>query len=222
MYSTNEEGIIVALVLLVLYLIILGLGIACYVMNAVALQTLGKRRMMQYPWMAWLPFASLYLLGSLVDDYDERNGIKRKWKITLLVLGIVAVGVLVVAYFGLIAWVMTITIFGVEYPTVDPSAVLSGLAVIYIFLIVAMSVAMTQAFCKAICIYKIFESTVPEKAVKYLLLTLLVPMAQSICLMRCRNKGYSKEWIHEPTYPAYPSVEQDTSTEEHTKSNNEL
>jgi len=41
-----------------------------------------------------------------------------------------------------------------------------------------------------ICFFKIFESTVPEKALKYFLLSLLLPLAQPICLFLCRNKGY--------------------------------
>ena len=43
----------------------------------------------------------------------------------------------------------------------------------------------------------------PEKSVKYLLLSLLVPVAKSICLLRCRNQGYEKIIVPEPVYPTY-------------------
>ena len=46
-------------------------------------------------------------------------------------------------------------------------------------------------YLKIICTFKLFESTVPEKAVKYLILSILVPLASPICLFRCRNQGYS-------------------------------
>ena len=38
--------------------------------------------------------------------------------------------------------------------------------------------------------FKIFESTVPDKALKYFLISLVVPFAAPICLFLCRNKGY--------------------------------
>ena len=67
---------------------------------------------------------------------------------------------------------------------------LTFMIVIYVVMIIFAILATAKSFCQTICIYKIFESTVPKKAVKYLLLYLLVPLAGPICLLRCKDKGY--------------------------------
>ena len=48
---------------------------------------------------------------------------------------------------------------------------------------------------------------------KYLLISLLVPLGQSICLLICRNKGYEKVLVPNPVDPTYPEVTQVEATE---------
>ena len=61
----------------VLYLIanILGGGVvplvtlAIYVFTALSLYTIAQRRGLHCPWLAWIPVANLWLMGSLSDQY---------------------------------------------------------------------------------------------------------------------------------------------------------
>ena len=64
-----------------------------------------------------------------------------------------------------------------------------------------------------VCLYKVFESTVPEKAIKYFLVSLLVPLGKSICLLRCRNQGYEKIIVTNPVSPANPDEAQAVGSE---------
>lgn len=190
-YSSTESTVAVAVivVVLLLYLVIIGLGLASYIMNALALYKIADRRQIPNPWMAWLPFTSDWLIGSIVDDYDGRNGIKRKWRVVLLTLSLISVVGFIVIYVALIVWAVTIAVM---YANTEPplAQTISTVVVMYVILIVIAMLAIAQSFCQAICVYKIFESTVPEKAVKYLLLYLLVPLAGPICLLKCKDKGY--------------------------------
>ena len=101
--TESEEMLAVGVILIVLliYLVIMGIGLASYIMNALALYKIADRRKIPNPWMAWLPFTSDWLIGSIVDDYDGRNGIKRKWRVLLLTLSLGSVVGLVVAYIGM-------------------------------------------------------------------------------------------------------------------------
>lgn len=204
LYTVDEEKtlILVVCIMLVVYLFLIGFGIASYIMNSLALHKIASRRQIPNPWLAWIPVASSWLIGSIVDEYDGKNGLKRKWRVVLLTLSIISVGGIVAGYIGLVAWAVKMSMQS-ELMGADIAGSIGIFVVFYVFLIVAAIVAAAQGFCNAICIYKIFESTVPEKSVKYLLLYLLVPMAGSICLMRCRNQGYEKIIVPEPVYPTY-------------------
>ena len=94
-----------------------------------------------------------------------------------------------------------------DYGTFDmpmSTAMISAFVGVYGFVMLMALLSIAVSICYYICIFKIFESTVPERAVSYLLISLLVPFGYPICLMCCRKKGYSKE---EPQ--VMPIVEED-------------
>ena len=67
---------------------------------------------------------------------------------------------------------------------------LGGIIICYIAMLIMVMIATALNAMRTICFYKIFESTVPKRAVIYLLLMMMVPLAGSICLMLCKEKGY--------------------------------
>ncbi|MBQ2667551.1 MAG: hypothetical protein IJF56_02845 [Clostridia bacterium] len=194
-YDAALAGVMVGL--LIVYFLALGAGIASYVLQALGLYTLADRRRLPNPWMAWIPYANYWLIGGIVDDYEATRGIKRKWRVVLLVLTLIVFASVILMYVFMFVFlfgtVMTVT-SGAPYMDDEAvvASVLSTVLPMYLFMIPMALAATALQFCYMICIYKIYESTVPEKAVKYLLLSLLVPMAQSICLFKCRKKGYER------------------------------
>lgn len=212
LYTVDEEktAILITCIVLVIYLFALGIGLANYIMRSLALYRIASRRQVPNPWLSWVPVASSWLIGNIADDYDERNGIKRKWRVVLLTLSIISIGGIVIGYIGLVIWALRITMeSSLSRVPEDITGMITSVIVVYIFIIIAAVVAMAKSFCDTICIYKIFESTVPEKSVKYLLLHLLVPLAGSICLLKCKEKGYSKEIIPAAGYPFYTGMVQE-------------
>lgn len=212
LYTVDEEktAILITCIVLVIYLFALGIGLANYIMRSLALYRIASRRQVPNPWLSWVPVASSWLIGNIADDYDERNGIKRKWRVVLLTLSIISIGGIVIGYIGLVIWALRITMeSSLSRVPEDITGMITSVIVVYIFIIIAAVVAMAKSFCEVICTYKIFESTVPEKSVKYLLLYLLVPLAGSICLLKCKEKGYSKEIIPAAGYPFYTGMVQE-------------
>lgn len=181
---------ILMICIILLYIVLLGVGILNYVLSSLSLYTIAKRRQINNPWLAWIPFASYWTMGCIADDYDARMGIKRKWRVILLTLSLVFIVTFFIFYFSMLAVGIS---FAMKYEYTTPStADIMGIFIpmyIFIFIIALSSVAFTA--CNYICMFKIYESTVPQKALKYFLLSLLVPCANAICLFLCRNEGYS-------------------------------
>lgn len=200
-------GIAFIVVFLIIYLAALGIALASYILTSLSYHKIADRRGIQNPWLAWIPFTNYWIIGSIVDEYDARNGLQRKWRVVLLALSLAFLVGFVLMYIFMIVFclgVIALSETGGEEPTL---AMISVFFVMYAAIILIMLVGMAFSFMQMICVYKIFESTVPEKAVKYMLLYLLVPLAGPICLMLCRNKGYSVPKPQpQPVYAPYPAM----------------
>ncbi len=218
----NVAGVSAAMMtVLMIYLVVVGVfGIvflASYIMNAVALSRLASRRGIKRPWLAWIPVGTDWIIGSIVDEYDERNGIKRKWRVVLLVL-LILVLVCAGAYFVGYFYIVFTTFSKIGVNAALGMSILKdmivGLIICYAALIVLVMVGTALNAVRTICFYKIFESTVPKRAVAYLLLMLIVPLAGSICLMLCKEKGYPEKDADESLDEQMEAVFAETYEEE--------
>lgn len=178
------------IIFIVLYLVILAGGILSYVLSSLSIYTIAKRRMISKPWLAWIPFANYWTIGCIADDYDSRMGIKRKWRVILLTLSLVFIGTFMLFYIIMFAMGISLALKYQYIDTITPDFI-GFLVLIYIMLLVVALVGFAFTACSYICNFKVFESTVPQKALKYFLLSMLVPFASCICLFLCRNQGYS-------------------------------
>lgn len=84
------------------------LPIISYVLLALGLYTMAKRRGIRKPWLAWIPVANLWLLGCLSDQYQfvvmgqQKNRRKVLLTLTIIVtiLSSVMIGLLVAWFLG--------------------------------------------------------------------------------------------------------------------------
>ena len=192
MDSMEAMGMILGLGLVLLYFALIGIAIAEYIMSSYAIFKLAKRRNINNPWLAWIPVANIWMIGKLANDYDLKNGYNRKWQNVLMAL-IAVFYVVFILFYSLFIFVVIATSmeFGVDFDY--DSMMIGSIIIMYVGLILLFLSGMALSACHYICIYKIFESTVPQKAIKYLLLYILVPLAGSICLLKSYNKGYPEE-----------------------------
>ncbi len=193
----TDETMVAAIVLIVIalaYLFLLGYAIFSYVLTSRALHTLARRRGIANPWLAWIPYGNYWIMGALAKDYDKKNGINRKWDNILLTLSLIASITFIVVYIVLLIFmfvnIATLDAAGDNVTAEMATEFIVPFVIIYIVLILVMMLMMALQALVYICTYKIFESTVPEKSLKYFLLYMLVPFAGPICLFNCRNRGY--------------------------------
>ena len=198
---------IVALVLVIflLYFIILGIAIGDYVLKSYGIYKLASRRQIEYPWLAWIPIASNWTLGALAEQYDARRGHTRPWKKVLLAAGIANVaGAAIGSVISSVMSVMTSIAGTASTMSIGNRAVTFSLMGGSVSIIMSVLIGIIEAvalYSQILCIFKVYESTVPEKALKYILLYLLVPLAGGICLIKCKDKGYP-----DSEHPLDPSV----------------
>lgn len=184
-------GITALFAILLVYLILIGLGIVSYVMTSLGFYTIAKRRQINNPWLAWIPFGNFWMVGAITSEYDARNGIKRKWNVVLIVLSLLGIGIFIVTYIALFIYVIVMVASFGEMNAAPSIGYFVPFIVLYVIMIIALMALAALQFCYYICVFKIFESTVPEKALKYLIISVLVPLGLPICLLRCKDKGYS-------------------------------
>ena len=186
----------IGIAVVIVWLLIVGLSIATYVMRGIGLYDLGRKRDVRGAWLAWVPGLWIWSVGAVVDYHAAQRGIKRRWR--WLLLG--AFALIVVSYVLLlvVAFARVSSMAGKAEPTAEMMmAMMGGIFAAYIPMVVGIMAYMP---CYYVCIYKVFEETAPEKAVKYLLLSVLVPLAFGICLMNCSRRPVAAA----PEVPAIP------------------
>ncbi len=170
------------------YLIAIGIGIADYIIHSIALFRIARKREISLPGLAWVPVANAWTFGSVADDFESQKGSKRKFRIILLVLEIVVAALASVFMLVMIS-TSTYFAFGGTLSVGDQAAFL---AIFYITLLPLSYVGIVHGVLKLICLHKIHENIYPEKSIKYLVISLLVPLGYSICLLknskRCEEK----------------------------------
>jgi len=188
-----SSGFLVVIILVIVYLVFGALAFASYILTSLSLYTIGSRRLIKNSWLSWLPIGKEYILGKIAEEYDAKNGINRKWGKIMLTLSLI--GNLGLVAFFVVYIIFVIMVIGIDTAGLGMEAFMlsTGIGAILVFLIVyiAALICLTALqFLTYICYFKLFESTVTEKAVKYLLISLLVPFGMPICLYRAKDKGY--------------------------------
>lgn len=180
--------------------VLLGLGqvltssvfsIAIYVMTALSLYTIAQRRGLHKPWLAWIPVANVWLLGSISDQYRYvslgQSKSKRKWLLGLKLASTVLSVVILVQAASIIGQaVMNLTNYA-DYDQFLGSILASAISMLAMLVpLLAVSIA-----CKVLnymALYDIFKSLDPANCVLFLVLSILFPITEPFFLIFNRNK----------------------------------
>lgn len=177
-------------------------SIAAYILTAIAIYTVSRRRGLRNPWLAWVPVANVWLLGSLSDQYqyvvkgEEKS--KRKWLIILNVLKAFLLTMVVI-----LAVVAAGTLFANK-----PSEIL-GLAVAVLGLVLPLcAVAIALCVIRYMALYDVYRSLDPGNAVLFLVLSILFSPTEPFFLFFSREKDLGMPpRKHQPVYEPVDSHE---------------
>lgn len=184
-------------------------GVAAYVLMAMALQTVGRRRGLDKLWLAWVPVVNVWLLGSLADQYryvlKGETKSKRKWLLGLSVAGAVLSVVMTVLVIVTVAGVLHIIGYGATEQEILSSVMgpLLGMAGVAIPM---AGISLAYAVIRYMALYDVLKSMDPNNCVVYLVLSILFHI-EALFLFLIRNKDNGMPPRRQPE-PAYTTCEQ--------------
>ena len=194
------------------------ISLAVYVFTALGRYTLAQRRGLRNPWLAWIPVANVWILGSLSDQYRYvvRGQVRSKRKVLLTlniisaVMGLVMTVVIVAA---VVRWVFSFQAGASETEIVN--AILGSVMGVLALCVPWAGVAIASAVLSYMALYDIYTSCDPANNTVYLVLSILFGFTQAIFLFLCRNRddGMPPRRDAQPQYrqPAQePWQQQDT------------
>lgn len=153
--------------------------VALYVLSAVAIYGIARRRGLKKPWLAWIPVVNVWLLGSLSDQYQyvvrRNNTSRRKWLLVLNLIKPVLMGLVI--GFGMYA--MVPVGYGVHW---QDAMVAAGFALPLAAVAVAVSVI------RYIALFDVYRSLDPDNAVLFLVLSICFGVTEPFFLFFNRDK----------------------------------
>ena len=190
-------------------LLVSAFGIAAYVLRALGLYTIAKRRGINHPWMGWVPVMDLWVLGCISDQYQyvvkgkDKN--KRKW---LLGLNI-ALAVVYIVFFvfcGIaVAGVVTGTTGGLQEEQLL-TALMGPAAGLAICLIPLVIIAIACTVIRYVAFYDLYTSCNPQNNELFLVLSIFFSVTEPFFVFFIRNKDEGMPPRRQPQY--VPEAEQ--------------
>lgn len=181
---------------LVLLAIILLCGLISYIINGVAVVKLSKKKGLSMGWAGFVPLLREYQLGCISGEIELGKKTLKKPGLALLL----SFAIYMVVYMATYMPVLFSFIFRLEALGDGPHAsqILPILSDLYIGLAFVVLIAIVFAVIYSIIyymvLYKIFADNVGKKAVYYLLLSMFVPFAEPIMLLKA-SKNHDSDII---------------------------
>ena len=165
--------------------------IAAYFLRSIGLYAIAKRRGISNPWLAWIPVAWVWILGSISDQfrYVTKAQVKNK-RVTLLVMQLIQV----------VATTALMVILGVAVAELVNMGIVSGdeealmtEAMILVFKFMGMAlvlggIALATAIIRYIALNDLYMSVNPGNAVLFLVLSILFNVTEPFFLFFNRHK----------------------------------
>ena len=195
--GAEEELMIVLGIMLVFLGIVLVCCLVGWILSAVSLHKVAKRRGIRHAWLAWLPIGSEWVLGSLSDQYQHlvQGKVTSRRKILLaLSLACIVVG---------IAYVVLTAVIGIMVE-VEGLSDLTPLVMMIPYLLL-MGISITVMVFYHICNYDFYRSCKPQSAVVFLVLGIILPVCQPFFYFACRKKDLGMV-VPTPVTPEPPEL----------------
>ena len=196
-----------------IFLIFLAFAILSYVLQSLALYNIAKRRMIANPWLAWVPYGSNWILGSISDQYQyvAKGKIRNRRKILLGLTIATGASGMIYEIVGLFAGVSA------ALDTTGYGAIGWALGML-IFALVMLVVSIVMTVYYYVALYDLYTSCDPDNNLTYLLLSIFLGITLPFLLFACRkhDKGMPPRKTQVEALPqqAAPQTEAQPAAEE--------
>lgn len=192
----GAAGLIAGMVMIV-YLLALAFSVVSYILNAVGMYRIAKRRGIHHAWLSWIPVGNSWLLGSISDHYQY----VAKRKITgrrkaLLVMNII----LTVLSSVVVAGATMIFSFAA-----GPEALMGGgillLGLLMVAYLVLFGLSIAVLVVSYIAYYDLFRASEPDSAVIFLVLGILFNVTLPFFVFICSSSDQGMP-VRRPQQPS--------------------
>lgn len=167
------------------------ISIALYVLSSLGLYTIAQRRCLNHPWLAWIPVARVWLLGSLSDQYRyvtrRQTSSRRKILLVLDILSAVLKVILLICVIALAGQIITAVFSAYSIDSVITS-LLSTLIGLLGLLVPLAAVSIAYTIVRFMALYDVYKSLDPGNCTLFLVLSILFPVTEPFFLLCNRNK----------------------------------
>ena len=176
-------------------------GIIAYVFMAIGLYAIAKRRGIRHPWLAWIPFGNVWLLGCVSDQYRyvARGQEKSKRKVMLgldiatFALAVVVILLMLMSLIRMFSRMDTDMESMTWTETSYFAEVLSPMMIGVVLCLVMCGTAIALMVLQYIAMYDLFASCNPANAALFTALSIVLSLfgfsvVQAILIFVCRNK----------------------------------
>lgn len=187
------------------------LTVVAYVLLALGLFVIGKRRGIEKAWLAWIPIGNLWIMGSISDNYRYAvtHQYKNRRKLMMVLLSVLLVLAVVLGYMLAALAVELVSGLGMRGKTVemmlaDPQGVqnfiqynaewiLQSLGKLLLVVIPMLTVAIWCSVLTYMAMYDIFASCDPKHKTLYTVLSIVanfvgLGIVMPVLLMLCFRK----------------------------------
>ena len=178
------------------------LGIFLYIMEALGLYRIAKRRGIHCPWLAWVPCGRDWLLGSISDHYNYITTEKKQClRAILLALAIPTVFVIVLD--SIRTWALPLVIMNLLYSE-TVKVLLHTSKFIAVLLEMKPWLIIVLLAVRLLALYRLYSSSLPNHKLLLMILSILIPFSPSISIFVIRNsdKGMPPRYIPTMQDPA--------------------
>ena len=182
-------------------------GIASYILSAMAIYAIARRRGLRKAWMAWVPVLNVWLLGSISDQYQYVvKGEYKSRRTWLLVLNVVKT-VLTMTVVILAAVIAAGTIFRGPGMSMRPAVTGPVIGLLGVVMPLA-AVSVACVVIRYMALYDVYRSLDPANSVLYLVLSILFNVTEPFFLFFNREKDLGMPPRKQASVPAEEPVYQ--------------
>ena len=181
----------VFLVFAAVYLIVALFGsiysIVVYVLHSLGMYTIAKRRGIHNPWLAWIPVANLWALGSISDQYQYvAKGKVRNRRKVLLGLTIAMYVLLIVLMVS--AVIVIVAAAGGAMSDAVVAELIAPMLILLLSYLAMLVIAIILLVYEYIAYYDLFTSCNPNNATAFLVLGIFFTFLLPFFVFACRKK----------------------------------
>ena len=193
---------IISFVQQIIYVLILAILVTNYVFTAKSMYGIGKKLNLNKTGFAWVPFVSSFVVANIADKIDDIDDIKESGKKLGQKLRLTTTVSVAIMTFTLL--VCGFAIANIRHALFIKEVSLVFTAFLLLMLLGFATFMTFRYFYTLYCTYKVFKYIESDKAVKYLLVSIVLPLGKAFLLRKCRNKFHKDE----ETSDSYKSVEE--------------